>query len=234
MRFATLVFFHNNPTPPDKSTAAIVTSTLIVDGFEFRLPAAAPEVPVYINGDTEGPGKKKVVLGPMISEESIVKVCPSETIVVGVLMAMVWPPKRIAEGPTTTTGRPATSPIVLGAAGTSGARVPVGVPGPLGVLFPSVAAAGAGAAMARVPVGESGLLDNGKRPCGGGMGITERGPSFSCPVCGDWSMAFLRMLTILAGSNKGARGAGAALGGGLSKGGGFSSGGGLSNVGGFG
>lgn len=100
------------------------------------------------------PGKAKVVLEPIISEGLIVKVRPSKTIVVGVLMATVWLPNTMAEGPRTTTGRPSTLPVVLGPAGTFGARVPVWEPGPLldNGVFPSVVPG------ARVPVGEPGLL----------------------------------------------------------------------------
>src|SRR5204863_326180 len=79
--------------------------------------------------NTEVPDKEKVVLGPMISEGLIVKVRPSETSVVGVTMVMVWLPRRMMEGPRTTIGRPSTLPVVLGSAGTFGARVPVGIPG---------------------------------------------------------------------------------------------------------
>jgi hypothetical protein len=84
----------------------------------------------------EAPEKEKVVSGPMISEGSIVKVWPPETIVVGVLPSViVWLPKIMIEGPRTVTGMPSILAVVIGPAGTFGARVPAGkakvVPGPM-------------------------------------------------------------------------------------------------------
>jgi fumarate reductase subunit C len=89
----------------------------------------ALESAIEDSANPEVPAKEKVVLGPMISEGLIVKVRPSETSVVDVPTVMVWLPKRMTEGPRTTTGRPSILPVVLGPAGTAGARVPVGTPG---------------------------------------------------------------------------------------------------------